>query len=778
MRPQFKLAAKLTGLAALLLVIAGLIAPYLRADQFGLNIKWSLERALGRRVDIGTVRFSLFRGPGFQVEKVVIYEDPAIGIEPVARVEMLSVAPRLLSLIAGHLVVSSIRLEDASINLVKTSAPSDPGRWNFERLLNRSVIAAFPGIRVRNGRINFKFGDTKSVFYLINTDLDISPGSSGNDWKIDCTAEPARTDRPAQGLGSFTAKGRWSAAPGADRLDLDVRLERTGLGEITALLRGQNAGVHGTVSSKLRLAGPLDNVQITGRMDIEDVHRWDLLPSKGENWPLDLHGRLNLATQQLELESNSARSVPLPLHVRLRVGNYLSQPRWGVSVNWNQFPVEPLMDLARHMGVELPPKLNLKGSIDGAIGYSDAGSFQGEMAFHNTVLTIPDSPPVRFEQAALMFGQGHAYLKPAVVRVGEQDQAQVEADFEMGTGALDLEISTTGMNVASLRAQVALAAVPWLEQVQSGNWSGQLHYRLDPAAQSGWTGKLTLTDAVIPIQGVESPVQLSSARALIDHARVSIDRIDAQVGETAISGEYRYEPNTARPHRIRLVVGELSGTELERQLAPVLLRGSSLLQRALGRIPVPDWLRNRGVEGTVEAGSILIGGERFENVRARLVWDATRIAVDRLRAKLDKAVLTGGLTINLRGRAPVYAAQAQLKGLPWQRGKVDLEGTLSSRGAGAQLLAGLSAEGLFHGKALEFGGQEWETAAGGFQVSMSRTGPKLRFTELQLATEDEAYTGQGATQDDGRLLIVLNSGAKQMRMSGSLAKLQIDPPRP
>ena len=53
----------------------------------------------------------------------------------------------------------------------KTGGPSEPGCWNFEPLLNRSVIRAIPELHVRSGRINFKFGDTKSVFYLTNTCL-------------------------------------------------------------------------------------------------------------------------------------------------------------------------------------------------------------------------------------------------------------------------------------------------------------------------------------------------------------------------------------------------------------------------------------------------------------------------------------------------------------------------------------------------------------------------------------------------------------------------------
>jgi hypothetical protein len=37
-----------------------------------------------------------------------------------------------------------------------------------------------------------------------------------------------------------------------------------------------------------------------------------------------------------------------------------------------------------------------------------------------------------------------------------------------------------------------------------------------------------------------------------------------------------------------------------------------------------------------------------------------------------------------------------------------------------------------------------------------------------------ATAGHGATQDDGRLVILLTNGAREMRMSGTLAKLKVE----
>jgi hypothetical protein len=51
-----------------------------------------------------------------------------------------------------------------------------------------------------------------------------------------------------------------------------------------------------------------------------------------------------------------------------------------------------------------------------------------------------------------------------------------------------------------------------------------------------------------------------------------------------------------------------------------------------------------------------------------------------------------------------------------------------------------------------------------------------RFTDLQLVSGDETYTGQGGSQPDGRLLFLLSSGSKEMHMSGTLAELRLDQP--
>ncbi|MFN7999035.1 MAG: hypothetical protein U0Q18_35770 [Bryobacteraceae bacterium] len=786
MKASAKRAAKWLGIGLALLLILGLAAPYLSGDSFAPRVQAALERGLGRKVELGKVHFSLFSGPGLSVDDVVIHENPAVGIEPVAYVGTLDAVPRLMSLFGGHLEFASIRLEDATINVAKTGGPAEPGSWNFEPLLNPSVMRSLPEFHVRSGRINFKFGDTKSVFYLTGTDLDITPPSGGSsDWRVQFSGQPARTDKPARGFGNLLARGLWNQT-GGGRLELDVRLEKSAMSEMTALLHGSDAGIHGLVSARMRLAGSLDNIRITGSLGLEDVHRWDLMPPYGRGWPFRLAGRLNVPAQTLEVEASSAGREALPLSVRFRCANYLSQPHWGVSANWNRFPIAPLMEAARHLGATLPPELQMTGTVDGALGYSGQGGWQGELDFHDASLAIPKSPPLRSTGAQIVFDRGHMRLAPANILTAKDEEAEVEADYDWGAQSLELTISTDAMRVESLRAQAALAAVPWLQDVPSGTWKGQLHYRLcgsdscsGPTDKNGWTGYIELSDAEFSMPGLAEPVVVQAAAARFDGPRVLLERMHARAGKIAFDGEYRYEPQAARPHRLRLSMPQADAAELERVLLPTLRRDRGLLARALslGRVSVPEWLANRHVDAAIQIGTLRLADAEIRQVQAHLLWDITKADFENVRARMAGGKVTGKLAVNLRGSRPVYRLEARATGFDWKSGKVDSDLTVESNGTGTELLSRLHSSGTFAAKGLEMTGiPALDSVSGTFDLVWTQMAPQLRLSGLQVVSEDETYTGQGDTQPDGKLLILLSSGSKELHMSGTLAELRLDVP--
>lgn len=767
--------------AAGALLVAGLVAPLIHADRFSKQIQPAVERAIGRHIEFEKITFTLLAGPGFALHEVVIHEDPEIGLEPIAYVDTLRAGIRLWSLWTGKLEFNSIALEEPSINLAK--APGDGGAWNFERLLRRADLAAFPTVSVRDGRINFKFGENKSTLYLMNADADLWPPSKrGGPWSIRFEGAPARTDRRSRGFGSLQARGSWTPA---GKINMDLRLDRNAIADVTSLLQGQDAGVHGDLSATVHLAGPLHDVQISGNATLEDIHRWDMLPPDTAGWPFQLKGRLNMETQQLDVEA-APGIEGIPVTARLRASQYLSSPHWGVSLTWNRFPVAPLLELARHMGVRLPGEMKAGGWVEGVVGYSGSGGMQGELGFVEATVEMPGSSPLRFDQAHVVFEGNDVSLRPSIVRTEEDQQASLSGRWTRQTGAWDFRISTASMDVGALRAQAALAAVPWIEQLESGNWSGDLRYRVDPQEEtnSGWSGRVSVREGVLTSPGIADPIHLEQAQATIDGPRVALDRMRIRAGKLAANGDYLYEPGALRPHRLRLAMAAAGSAELERVLRPALQRRRGLLARALrfGRAPVPSWLAEMKADVNLSIESLAVGNTALENVHARLLWDATEIRIADLRALAgDAHVTAGGGTISLLGGSPVYRLFAKWTDLPWQAGAMSGESILQTSGAGMELLANLRSSGVFHGYGLELPADgESATVRGAYEMRWTAAGPHVRLAGLRVSMPGGTYTGRGGTAGDGRLVVELASGLRELRMSGTLARLNVDvvPPVP
>jgi len=177
----------------------------------------------------------------------------------------------------------------------------------------------------------------------------------------------------------------------------------------------------------------------------------------------------------------------------------------------------------------------------------------------------------------------------------------------------------------------------------------------------------------------------------------------------------------------------------------------------------------------VQITALALVVEYSEHLRTRVLWDVARVQLDSIQATMDRATLAGKLEVNLRGSRPNYRLVSKIKGLAWQGGKVDAETTMETFGTGTQLLTNATAAGTFTGSSVEFGTlPPLRGISGTYSFSWWQAGPRLQLTGLTLRTDEETYTGSGATRDDGRLLIQLTNGAREMRMSGTLAKLKVE----
>ena len=151
---------------AVVLLLLFLLRP--GASRLKSRIAGSISAAVARPVEIGDVHVRLLPRPGFDLENLVVYDDPAFGAEPMLRAGQVTAILRLTSLVRGRMEIARLDLTEPSLNLVH----AENGRWNLEALLERvaqTPLAAtgnsrfgprpgFPYIEASAGRINFKNG--------------------------------------------------------------------------------------------------------------------------------------------------------------------------------------------------------------------------------------------------------------------------------------------------------------------------------------------------------------------------------------------------------------------------------------------------------------------------------------------------------------------------------------------------------------------------------------------------------------------------------------------
>jgi hypothetical protein len=258
---------------------------------------------------------------------------------------------------------------------------------------------------------------------------------------------------------------------------------------------------------------------------------------------------------------------------------------------------------------------------------------------------------------------------------------------------------------------------------------------------------------------------------------VALEKVHASVGDLSAQADYAYEPGAARPHRVRISMASLDAAELERLLTPTLKRDRGLLARALGFGPAaaPDWLRERRVDGALAVDTLQLAGFDVQNVRARLIWKGTTLVLDEIQGGMETGTISGRLTADLRGASPIYHLFSRLKSVTWNGGTFDAEAALDTSGTGAALAANLRSQGSFTGQSFEDEPlDQFDSVSGCYAFAWAKSGPRLRFTELQMSTGGELYLGRGALQDDGRLLIQVSNGTRQLSVTGTLARLQLD----
>jgi hypothetical protein len=765
-------------LAAFLL--AGCIAPFISADSYGRHIQALLESSLGRKVSFGKVHFTLFSGPGFSIENVTIGEDSRYGIEPFAYVPVLETRLRLDKLLLGHIQFAELRLEGAggiepTLNLVKRS----DGTWNVVDLVkllvrDRGHWTFLPALQIEDARLNFKFGQRKSSFYVDDADVAAYPESSGK-VRIRFSGTPSRADRSGHGFSSFEGEANWYLRPSPanpNQLEADVNLEQSNLSEITSLIEGYDIGVHGSVSSHLRISGPAEALRVAGDLSLEDVHRWDLMPSSGENWNVHFGGLVDLANNRIQLQTIPAdKHMPAPMVLQVRVNDFLTAPYWSVLARLKGAPAESLLPLSRRLGLGLPDSLSAKGLVSGAVGYSNRSGWNGAVVLENVTASIPDLPPFIAPSTTLSIVSDRIYVQPSLIESPAGSSLLVSGDYMPSTRALGIQLKVQRAPVASLTATLDswFGAAPVLGVFRSGIVTGELRYANRPPDDPAWSGEFQVSRASFDPPGLAAPVRDFSGRFELSGDELDVPRFAAKIATQSITGVYHYYAKAPRKERLRLQAQNLDLAALDKLLAPALGPQDFFSRFRFGPRSLPLWLAHRNLEADISIGQLLVAGNELGAAKAHLVWVGPEITGTAIRVELPQGTIVASGSVNLSNVRPRYSLSGEASGLPYKGGFVDISGQLTSFGQGSDVLANLRASGNFDGQDLEAANDvNFTSISGRYTFSIESGRPNLRLSGVSARQLDETWQGAGASDKDGALVLQLISGTRQLRVSSSL----------
>jgi AsmA family len=549
------------------------------------RIATSIGNALGRRVSLDNVRLRVLPRPGFDLEGLVIYDDPAFSAEPMIRAQEVSAAIRFRSLLRGRLEIATLSANEPSINLVR----DDQGRWNLASLLERNAQIpaaptgkpaserrpAFPYLEAGHARINFKIGQTKKSYALMDADVALWQDSE-NSWGARIKAEPVRTDFNLTDTGLLQINATWQRASSVRSTPLQAVLQwQNGqLGQITKLLTGKDRGWRGGVNLTANVSGAPEALLIESTIAIEDFRRYDIVDSESVRLATGCSGQYNAVTGTLaDLLCESPVSGG-SLRLRGRLVMAAPTPDYDLKLEAELVPLTSVVRLLRQAKKQIPGDLTATGLLNAefrATRHATDATGQGIWPQWTGSGSATDvhlsSKALRDEVAmgtiplalvpATMVAAGSHGGRPSHPRAKEdEDQEPTETHLRIGPAALAVNaseplnaggwISAAGYRFF-LRGDMELEDLFHLEDILGlpvARPAAEGSAKLDVNVSGPWQGfaapaalgTAQLRNVRAEMRGLDTPIEIGSASLSLDQDAVQMEKISARTGSTHWSG--------------------------------------------------------------------------------------------------------------------------------------------------------------------------------------------------------------------------------------------------
>ncbi len=569
-------------LAAAAFIVLALFLLRPGASRLKSRIVSSISTAVGRPVDIGSVHVQLLPRPGFDLENLVVYDDPAFGAEPMLRSSEVTASLRLTSLLRGRLEIARLELTEPSLNLVHTPG----GRWNLEALLERSAHVplaptgkakseprqGFPYIQATSARINFKSGPEKKPYALTNADFSLWQDSD-NSWGVRLKAQPFRTDLNLNDTGLLQVSGTWQRADALRDTPLQFTIEwsRAQLGQFTKFFTGNDQGWRGEVLLDVALTGTPAKLQIASSGSIQDFRRYDITSGQA----LRLAGHCDGGYSSVDQRFHELLCAAPVGNGMITLKGEMGLPgshSYGLEVALDDVPASGALVLAQRAKQNLPEDVVASGTVAGSLRieqsagkdleiegrgeFSEFGlasaankaeigpetvpflitasdSATGNRARKGAMgVRFPSGPRVEFGPFPVALGRVAPGPTPTAVgwvnRGGYHLAVAGEADIAKALRLARMFGLAALQSTAEGTAQVDLQI--------AGSWAERSHGTTSGFTGPQVTGTAKLRNVRIALRGVGGPVEVTAADMQLLPEAVRVGKLNARTGESLWTG--------------------------------------------------------------------------------------------------------------------------------------------------------------------------------------------------------------------------------------------------
>jgi hypothetical protein len=701
--------------ALLLLVAAIILPPLVNINRYQRKIADSLSQAVGRPVHMSTVQLRLLPRPGFEIEDLVISEDPAFGSEPMLHSASVVAYIRLISLWRGRLEIARVSFDEPSLNLVRNSE----GRWNVGSvLLQASRIPnaptaqrhaggtpRFPYIEASNARINFKFGNVKKPFSFLNADLSVWLDQP-DQWQLRFEAQPARTDLDLNlaDTGLFQLNGslhRSSRSLGEMPVNLQAEWSNAPLGELSLLLLGDDSGWRGMLDVRADISGTPNDARFTTRLRASGVHRLEFEPPQRLEFETTCQGNWQRTLRSMRELTCFSPTGDGHLLLTGEIGELPDHPLPNLKLQFQHLPMASLLTGIRVVRAGFAPTVAATGTLDGEFMYktvpaSPFTSIQGQATVTGLTLSVPGAArPISFPAfpistptttPPLVEGHSKHRVKPPAPPP-LQEPALIVPAVSIGMGAAapltfnarltakEFELHLTGAStvdrMVSLSKAFGTFAVPFnslapqgtadLQLGIEGGWLLPVPDPERPVSTANVTGTVRLHNASVSPGFLASPLEIVAAQGTFSPNQVAWSPVSVTYGKMHADGSLT-QPllcanSTGCSTAFDIHVDSLSAAELQ----STLLGGKhgQVLEQILARLSGPShsW---PAMKGKIRVNTFSFETLNLEDAVAELTVKGNQLTV----TSFDSRALGGTLhltgSLDGSGDLPVYAMQAEI----------------------------------------------------------------------------------------------------------------------